>query len=547
LAHTFKWENDTNAMILQLIHHKGFQWHTIDNISVKGYLFDKQGDLWTGENLLRYVQRFKTVHALQAALIDANGAFAVVFVSENEVLVLVDRIRSFPLFYAIANNQLLVSDDALVLSKTIGNRALDELSVGFVKYLNYAPANRTLLRGVAQLQAGQMLVYHTKKFELQLEFYYQHVHLYRHQSVESKLFDDFKDNLSLVFTRLVQSANGKTLMIPLSGGLDSRLIVAMLKQLNYKEVICYTYGNPESYEVLTAQKVAETVGYPWVFIDYTAPLYAEYTSQKAQDFRRYCGNAATFPQEQEYFALHFLTTQGLIPKDAIFVPGYCGDLPAGSYLPSLNEQKAISKGKKEALEFVLQRHTKQYRYDKEFSAVKEAILKEWEGITWNSLDEFISVHENWFTINKVSKNIVNTIRTYEYFGFEWRLPLWDNDFVSFFYDLPNHLRSDKYFYAAFLKTKLFAPLGLAFYPKTYDQKFAHKFILNPLKKFVPSRIKATIVPLLIKQKDLDVNNTSLLFQQVNRAVFKGEFKGNDINFILSSWYIQELKSDLALD
>lgn len=534
-------------MILQLVHNKGFQWYAIENISVKGYLFDAKGTLWEGKNLLSYVQQFKSVQALQSALRVANGAFAVVFVSEKEVLVMVDRIRSFPLFYAMDQHQLLVSDDALVLSKIKGDSSLDELSVSFVKYLNYAPANRTLLTGVFQLQAGQMLVYQTHNCELQLDFYYHHVHLYRHEPVESTLVNVFEDKLRLVFERLVQSAKGKTLMIPLSGGLDSRLIVAMVKQLNYSKVMCYTYGNPESHEVTTAKKVAESVGYPWLFIDYSAPLYATYLSQQAHDFRKYCGNAATFPQEQEFFALHFLASQGLIPEDAIFVPGYCGDLPAGSYLPSIKEQKTIAKGKKEAFEFILQRHAKKYCHEQDFKAVKAALRKEWEGISWNNMEAFISAHENWFTINKVSKNIVNTIRTYEYFGFEWRLPLWDHDFVAFFYDLPNHLRKDKCFYATYLNSKLFAPLGIDFHTKTYDQKFAYQFILHPLKRFVPKRIKTAILPLLVKPKDLDLNNTNLLFQQVNEAVFKGEFKGHDINFILSSWYIQELKSEQSLE
>jgi asparagine synthase (glutamine-hydrolysing) len=54
----------------------------------------------------------------------------------------------------------------------------------------------------------------------------------------------FDRTLVNAFSRLVKSTSqqGKTLVVPLSGGLDSRIIVAKLKRLGANDVICVSYG-----------------------------------------------------------------------------------------------------------------------------------------------------------------------------------------------------------------------------------------------------------------------------------------------------------------
>jgi asparagine synthase (glutamine-hydrolysing) len=69
-------------------------------------------------------------------------------------------------------------------------------------------------------------------------------------------------------------------VVPLSGGLDSRIIVAMLKRLGVEDVICFTYGKKGNREAEISRQVAEALGYRWYFVEYTKEkLYDGYHSR----------------------------------------------------------------------------------------------------------------------------------------------------------------------------------------------------------------------------------------------------------------------------
>jgi len=85
---------------------------------------------------------------------------------------------------------------------------------------------------------------------------------------KSECFERLDSIYKNVFSRLIESVQGRTIVIPLSGGYDSRSSAAILKKLGYGNVICFTYGRPESFEVQTSEKVAKDLGYKWCFINY---------------------------------------------------------------------------------------------------------------------------------------------------------------------------------------------------------------------------------------------------------------------------------------
>ena len=43
-----------------------------------------------------------------------------------------------------------------------------------------------------------------------------------------------------------------------------------------------------------------------------------------------------------------------------------------------------------------------------------------------------------------SKFIANSCRVYEFWGYEWRMPFWDIEFINFWNDLPLQLRLEKF-------------------------------------------------------------------------------------------------------
>lgn len=79
-------------------------------------------------------------------------------------------------------------------------------------------------------------------------------------STPAELEKTFSDSLDTVLTRLLENSKGRQLVIPLSGGLDSRLLAAWLKKLKAPNIKTFTYGKPDSPETSISEQVASALG-----------------------------------------------------------------------------------------------------------------------------------------------------------------------------------------------------------------------------------------------------------------------------------------------
>ena len=55
------------------------------------------------------------------------------------------------------------------------------------------------------------------------------------------------------------------MVISLSAGYDSRLVLSMLKELNYENIICYSYGMKNNSESIVAKKICEKLNIKYYF------------------------------------------------------------------------------------------------------------------------------------------------------------------------------------------------------------------------------------------------------------------------------------------
>ena len=110
-------------------------------------------------------------------------------------------------------------------------------------------------RGVYQVQAGEYIIFNE---ENNIRYTYHNYFLQGEKEKDivlatTKLLNVF----DIISDRLIRSLQGKTAIIPLSGGYDSRLIAVMLKNKGLKDVICFTYGRKGNPEVEISEKVAK--------------------------------------------------------------------------------------------------------------------------------------------------------------------------------------------------------------------------------------------------------------------------------------------------
>lgn len=393
-------------------------------------------------------------------LYQLNGSFSFIIENADYVLCVVDRIRSIPLFYSLQDNHLILSDDAYLLRKLV-NASFNENHGAEFLVTGYVTGPDTLFNGIYQLQAGEFLLFNKTTGNYSIERYFHYLHGNYSTDSEEQLISLLDTVMLNVFKRLIMSTSdqGKTIVVPLSGGLDSRLIVAMLKRLGVKNVICFSYGKKGNKEAEISKKVAESLGYPWYFVEYTNKRWFDsYHSDQMRKYEQYAGNLTSLQHIQDYIAVKILKEERKIPDHAVFVPGHSGDMLAGSWIPF--EIKNMPFTIDSCINHLLQRHYSLWRWNNNKnetidSLFRERIRKAIGNIAIDNAESFANTIEYFNFNERQAKFIVNSVRVYEFFGYEWRIPLWDAELIDFFLQVPLPMRFNQFLYKKYIFDKIF--------------------------------------------------------------------------------------------
>lgn len=379
-----------------------------------------------------------------------DGCFCVIIERGNFILAAVDRIRSYPLFYAVQNNELLISDDAFELRSRLQDPAFDEASLPEFLSTGIVSGNSTLYRDIKQLEAGQYLVWDKIAATLQIGDHYVYRHVFGEENCDPAELDKVHER---VIGRLIASAQGRTLVIPLSGGHDSRLIAVMLKRLGYPKVICFTYGSSHLPECQTSRKVAKFLNFPWLIVEQNRRMWFEaFHSEAMRRHFRYSTHLSVSPHIQDWLAVRTLKERALIPEDSLIVPGHSGDFPEGANLPQIFEDmEEISE--RQLLNTIFERQFNLwYCPNDKRRELFAGRVRDYLGIPENqSAESAASLFDFWDWRNREAKFIVNSVRVYEFFGYGWRLPLWDLEFLEFWRRVPLSGRMHQNLYQSYTR------------------------------------------------------------------------------------------------
>lgn len=370
-----------------------------------------------------------------------NGQFAVIIETRDKIICVLDRLRSIPLFYSITKSGFILSDDAYYLKNKFNQNPNEKNAAEFM-IAGYVTGNETLFDEIKQMRGAEFLIYHKKKNDLENFFYFRFLHGDYYKLSENELYEILDQTFINVFSRLVETTvkQGKTAVVPLSGGLDSRIIVAMLKRLGVEDVICVSYGRKGNRESVISKKIAKTLGYKWIFVEQTAQKWYEcYHSEKADCYRAWAANLSSLPHMQDFLAVQELKTQKKIPENSVFIPGHTGDVLSGSHIPESYIDISKIYNKETFIKDSLKIHYNLWKWD--FANELEPVFRE-------KIDKAaygLEIHDNETCANAIeffdfnerqAKFIINAVRVYEFFGYEWRIPFWDLELINFFLKVP---------------------------------------------------------------------------------------------------------------
>jgi asparagine synthase (glutamine-hydrolysing) len=420
---------------LTLRHNAGYRWQEL-GVS-QGKLYYKGNNWEIGRTLGEWIRDDgENTERLLKLLEKSPHAFAIVLQKESFVLAAVDQLRTHPLFYRLQNGAVHVTDEPyapeLELSRqpnALVPRAEFELS-------GYVGMDSTLSSGLQSLAACHYLHATSDGNQPQLA-----VNTYR-QPIESaasisgdspEVGTRLRDVSDEIFSELCEGIKGRQAIIPLSSGVDSRFIAAMLKRHGHSDVVTFTYGRPGNWEQDSSRKTAEHLEYPWHFVPYSRPMWRQrFESSPMRAYLPFAGRHVSTPHVQDWPAVAHLKEEGIISDDAIFIPGQTCILISNRLEPSIlaNPDSAWSRLLACSLfkhHFMLQRVG---RVTHKPQAIVDRIVQSLPEMYHSDPHALLNAYFNFEATQRHGKMLINSVRVYEFWGHQWSLPLWDGRLIK---------------------------------------------------------------------------------------------------------------------
>ena len=360
------------------------------------------------------------LNSLLVELPKQSGKFAVVLEDDRFVAMIVDSISSCPLFWSIKAENIYISDDATSIANVTGSELAEENILEFLKS-SYVTETETLFNGIYCLNPGSYVKINKIDGTVQCQqwFTLRYDHMESYATTREQLFLEFDKCLENVFSDLIIHLNGRMALIPLSGGCDSRIVATVFKRLKYPNVICFSYGQKGNSEAERSRKIANNLGFEWIFVEYNADVWNSiYRTELYEKFLSFSCRGRSIGCVQALPAILYIKNKKLVPDDAVVIPGHTLDVIMGSHLV----QNQTEWKKQELVEYILNRHYGLRNCQKEYGNIKKWVCTISNTISGISI---IDAYMQWEWRNRQSRFVANDVRTYEFAGFDYELPFWD--------------------------------------------------------------------------------------------------------------------------
>jgi asparagine synthase (glutamine-hydrolysing) len=235
------------------------------SIYVKGHCF-YNGNYYDGNAIL---DPFCTIleevnHVINDILNELNGSWAAIIYHKKtrEIQLISDRYRSIPLFYAVKDNAVTISDYSHGIEDVMPHTEIDTTSELQFLLSGFVTGDKTLFKDIHQVEPGTYVSILENK-EVSYKQYFTFFPELKEIEPINFLEVELRSIIYRIKDRLEIVCKNKKVFVPLSGGNDSRLIMWMLSESGIKDVVCYTYGVSDNPQRKIAQQIAEGLGYDW--------------------------------------------------------------------------------------------------------------------------------------------------------------------------------------------------------------------------------------------------------------------------------------------
>ena len=413
-----------------------------------------------------------------AVLASHPGRLAAIRIDDDEVVLAQDRLRSWPLFWALedlggpehagdcgtdpgrarSGRRLIVSDDSTLMRGAVTSPRLDPRARQEFLDAGFVTGTDTLLTGVHQTEQGAIVhidrtTGKARAVNHSLARFSEEADMVADPEEFAALLSEALDaGLGRVLEDLDRRPGSPRLVLPLSGGLDSRLLAAWLTLHGALDrTVAFTYGRPGSREVEVSRSVAEAVGLEWHAVEYVpADLREAWQTQDAADFLEYSYALGALPHVQDWYALRSLLAQGVLRRGDVVLPGHT--IVGNMHDEWMLEEPTITRGR--VAKAIITHHQDLQGGQKRAWAdpYRAAKVKEFLALRpfTGSPRDVQSVLESYNVRERQTKYINNSMRAYEHLGLDWALPMLDVEFWSAWHRGAVELTARRDFYAVFI-------------------------------------------------------------------------------------------------
>ena len=381
-----------------------------------------------------------------------DGHFGAVLHGPESVQLVADPLRSFPLLYLPETGRS--SDDGLLLAAGLEP---DPAAAFEFAHVGYVGGTDTLFRGMRQVLAGQVVTLRPGQAPQGTMFRRE---IFNGPESGDEPDEAFDAALAATMDRMLQCLDGRQLVLPLSGGWDSRLLLCHLKDVGYDNVVTFTYGTGDTPEVRISREVAEAVGVPWLFVAYEQAAVREaWRSAETARFLRFGSGGVSLPHIQDWYAVRALVRDELIEPDAVFLPGH-------TVVGNMHDEQILdlpTVGRDRIRELIIRNHhcigpgVKQVLADRR---MREVIGEFLDDIDYDdSVNARRTAIEYWNLRERQAKYINNSMRGYEFFGHDWALPMLDTQMYRLWTELPVPFTRNRDWYGRYVARRYLATTG----------------------------------------------------------------------------------------
>ena len=447
--------------------------------------------------------RTRLIESLQGMLRGQNACFGLIAETPDYVVAISDHVRSYPIFLKYEDESLeKVSTTLLEEDNTPEHLDTDRISEFLL--CGYVLSDHTVFKSSKILSAGQILVFDRKTKILEITTQYQYIPLANPQLQEDRLLDDFGGILDSIFQEIVTENRDRAIWLPLSGGLDSRLVLTKLVEHGHKNITTFSFGVPNNHEIRRAKKIAKALDVRWLNIPSRLRYLQEvHQSSMAQQYSHLCFSGQSSPIWLDFEAVNQLRAAKMIPESVLFMNGYSGDFLFGGHIP----RRLYDNPTLEVLcDCIVAKHCSHFLspyFRRTELRIRNQIKQEFRLLFGNDLTSstLCSFYENWDWKERQVKAVVMGQRLYDHFGLDWTLPLWDKRLVEFWSKVPNQLKLGQKLHIQYLRRYN--------YRGSFTQLRSSNELWSPTWKWVP--LVGNLLRLLGNSRDKERFYNSIYF------------------------------------